>query len=173
MNVHRTRWTSIRRPKSSLGRPVTSTGQPQPSRGRSLGGRSRDCFDWSPFTPRPWDVHAVLCLSQSECDPTVTHYGEIVGRPRVVQNRKLTFPCTSWCRGFSQSENGLSMTDRDTLQTGVWLSPGRPKQDIDHGYLLSQPIRVHPVTVWNRKLIFLKTSRGWSLAEFCRVFFLK
>ena len=102
--------------------------------------------------------------------PTVTPYGQKVGRPRAVRNRKLTFPYTSRCRGLSQSERGPSVTDRDTLRTGVWLSPGRPKLEIDHGDLLSQPIRVRPVTVQNRKLIFLKTSRGWGLAEFCIVF---
>ena len=75
-------------------------------------------------------------------------------------------------RRFYASANqsaALVWPDRDTLRTEIWSSLGRLKPDIYHGYWLSQPIRLRPVTVRNRKLILLETSRCRGLAEFCSV----
>ena len=114
VNVRRTRWTSIGRPKLSPRRPVTPTGQPQRSRGRPLGGRSRNNFDRSPLIWRPGDVQAIFCSRQSKRSPsataTLTLYEQEVGRSQAVRNRELTFPYSSQCRGFNKSERCRSVT---------------------------------------------------------------
>ena len=167
MDVH---WTTevVRGASCDIHGPTTTV--PWPFAQRSLQGQLRLVTFHGSSMGRPGGFMLQPIRARPYSDPTVTHHGQKVGRPWAVRNRKLTFPYTSWCRGLSQSEHGPSMTDRDTLQTGAWLSPGRPKPEIDHGDLLFQPIRVRPVTVRNRKLIFLKTLQCWGLAEFCIVF---
>ena len=124
------------RPLDDQSRPWGVLWHPRANRNRPVAVRSAVTPGTASTGHLSRDVHGTsrqVCASANQSAALVrpvTHYGQIVGRPWAVQNRKLTFPYTSRCRGLSQSEHGLSMIDRDTLgqefgcprpsETGYW-----------------------------------------------------